>query len=188
MDEEIDRLVIAVRADTAGFGRDVETMKAALQDGVGGGAERAGRSIESALGKAVRSGKLGFDDLKAVALKALDQIAASAIQGGIGAAGGGGGLASIAGSLLSAALGLPGRATGGPVSPGAAYVVGERGPELFVPTASGSVMAAGQSGPGRDVSVSIAINAPAASEPQALARSGRQVARAVRRALDAAEG
>jgi len=35
---------------------------------------------------------------------------------------------------------LPGRAEGGPVAGGSAYMVGERGPELFVPRMSGSII------------------------------------------------
>lgn len=35
---------------------------------------------------------------------------------------------------------LPGRASGGPVSGGQAYMVGERGPEMFVPRVSGSII------------------------------------------------
>jgi hypothetical protein len=60
-------------------------------------------------------------------------------------------------------------------------MVGERGPELFVPTASGRVEA-GRGG-AREVRLSITINAPASSEPRALEQSSRQVARAVKRAL-----
>jgi phage-related minor tail protein len=37
------------------------------------------------------------------------------------------------------------RAAGGPVSSGQPYLVGERGPELFVPTASGAIAANGRS-------------------------------------------
>lgn len=37
----------------------------------------------------------------------------------------------------------PGRATGGPVNAGASYMVGERGPELFVPGSSGSIVPGG---------------------------------------------
>ena len=33
----------------------------------------------------------------------------------------------------------PGRATGGPVSAGSPYIVGERGPELFVPASNGNI-------------------------------------------------
>ena len=68
---------------------------------------------------------------------ALDEIAAGALRSAIGGAGGRGGLLSLGASVLTSALGLPGRATGGPVAPGRAYVVGEQGPELFVPTSSG---------------------------------------------------
>jgi len=189
MDDEIDRLVVSVRADTGGFASDVAAMRNDLQNGLGGGADRAGQSIENALARAVRSGKLGFDDLKHVALSAMADIAASAVRGGIGSligSGGGGGLVSIAARMLGA-IGLPGRATGGAVSPGRAYVVGERGPELFVPASSGRVEAGGAASGVRELRIGITVNAPSGSEPQALAQSGRQVARAVRAALAAAE-
>ena len=83
--------------------------------------------------------------------------------------------------LVAAAPGRPVQPVG-PVSPGRPYLVGERGPELFVPTASGRIET-GPAGGGRDVRLSITINAPAGSEAQALKASGRQVARAVRQAL-----
>lgn len=187
MDDDVDRLVIGVRADTSGFARDVAAMRHGLSEELGSGADKAGRAIETALARAVRGGKFGFDDLKAVAVRSLNDIAAAALKGGVGAVAEGG-IARAAGSLLSAVLGLPGRATGGPVSPGAAYLVGERGPELFVPTSSGAVVPNARGGAARDVRVSIAINAGAGTEPRALARSGRQVARAVARAIDAEEG
>jgi phage-related minor tail protein len=41
---------------------------------------------------------------------------------------------------------MAGRASGGPVSAGTPYVVGEQGPELFVPTANGSIVPNGQMG------------------------------------------
>lgn len=189
MDEEIERLIVSVRADTRGFARDVADMRGQLQDSLGAGADRAGSMIESALTRAVRTGKLGFDDLRRTALSTMAAIASSAIQSGIGALGGGsgaGGLLKIGAQLLGGAIGLPGRATGGPVTGGSAYLVGERGPELFVPTASGRIEPMQRSG-GRDVRVAISINAAGQDEPRALARSGRQVARAVRAALEAAE-
>lgn len=185
MDEEIETLVVRVRADTQGLGRDVEAMRADMEGPLAAGAERAGRRIEQGLLRAARTGKFGFEDLRRIAIGALDDIAASAIKTAIGSVGGGGGggLLNLGASLLGSALGLPGRATGGPVSPGRAYMVGERGPELFVPTASGQVMAHG-GGSGRDVRVSIAVNGRSGdSEPRLLARSARQVARAVKGAL-----
>ena len=193
MDEEIERLVIGVRADTAGFARDVGVMRGTLEGPFAAGADRAGRAVETALARAVRTGKLGFDDLRGVALSALAEIARAAVSAGIGSLGGIGRAGSGGGGLLSGLLGvagLPGRATGGPVSPGRAYVVGERGPEMFVPTSSGQVMAggsgSGRGGGGRDVRVAITINAPAGAAPETMARSSRQVARAVRRALEEA--
>jgi phage-related minor tail protein len=191
MDEEIERLVVSVRADTGAFARDVKDMKGQLEGPLAEGVERAGRVLENALIRAVRTGKLGFEDLKRVALAAMAEIAAAAIRSGIaailGGSGGRGeggarpGLAQAA-AQIAAFLSAPGRATGGPVAPGRPYLVGERGPELFVPTASGRVETAhGTSG--REIRLSITINAPSGTEPQALTRSGRQVARAVRQAL-----
>lgn len=193
-EEEIDRLVVRVRADTASFARDVSEMRGMLEGPFEAGAERAGRALEGALLRAVRTGKLGFEELKAVALKVLSEIAAAAVRDGLdtvlgrtGAGGGNGGGAG--GGLLSALVGLlgaPGRATGGPVSPGRPYWVGERGPELFVPTSAGSVAAPAAAGP-REVRVAITINATVGEAPRALAQSSRQVARAVKAALAGVE-
>ena len=188
MDEEIERLIVSVRADTAGFARDVAEMRGALGGPLEAGAERAGRAIESALLRAIRTGKFGFEDLKRVALSVLDQIAAASLKSGIdalfggGSGGGSSGLAGVLGSLFS---GSPGRATGGPVSPGRPYWVGERGPEIFVPTSSGSV--APVAGGRREVRVAITVNAGAGEAPRALAQSSRQVARAVKAALAGVE-
>jgi phage-related minor tail protein len=150
------------------------------------GAERASRTIEAGLLRAARTGRLGFEDLGRVALSILAQIAQAAVRGGIDAVlgGGTGGLAGIGAALLTGALGLPGRATGGAVAPGRAYLVGERGPEVFLPTSSGRVLAdAGGGAAPREVRVAISINGGAPDAPRALARSARQVARAVRGAL-----
>lgn len=61
----------------------------------------------------------------------------SGLTGGItGSFGGGGGVDAWAG-LRS----ISGRATGGPVGKGRPYMVGERGPEMFVPSTAGKVVA-----------------------------------------------
>lgn len=186
MDDEIDTLLVDVRASTAGFRADIETMRGALDATLVDGFARAGGVLERGLLSAIRKGSLGFDDLKRVALDALGQIAAQAVQGGIDSLFGGAPATGGAGSILTGALGalfgLPGRATSGPVAPGAAYVVGERGPELFVPTSAGRVETA--AAPTRDVRVSIQIAQPkGADAPTALRRSSRQVASSVRRVL-----
>ena len=187
MDEEIDRLVVSVRADTAAFARDVGSMRGELEGPLVAGAGRAGYLIDNALARAVRTGKLGFDDLKRVALSAMAEIAQASLRGLFGSggtpgAGVGAGMINGLGSLLSGLLGSPGRATGGPVSAGRSYVVGERGPELFVPSSGGRIEHL-PGGATRDVRVAIAIQTPAPADPQVLRQSSRQIARAIRSAL-----
>jgi phage-related minor tail protein len=194
MDEEIERLLVSVRADTSAFARDVAAMRAELDGPFAAGVEQAGRALEGALVRAIRTGKLGFEDLKRVALSAMAEIAAASIRSGIGAIlsgggggkGGGSGIASTIASLIAAFASAPGKAIGGPVSPGRAYLVGERGPELFVPTAGGRIETGTRTAT-RDIRMSITINAPAGTEARALTQSSRQLARAVRQALIRAE-
>jgi phage-related minor tail protein len=190
MDEEIERLIVSVRADTAGFARDVAEMRGGLEGPLALGAEKAGRAIEGALLKAVTTGKIGFEDLRKLALGVMNELAREMLHGGLAAIFGGAGGGSSGGGLLDALAGLfggsPGRATGGPVSPGRPYWVGERGPELFVPSSAGSVAASSAGGP-REVRVAITVNAAAGEAPRALAQSGRQIARVVKAALSAVD-
>lgn len=182
MDEEIERLVVSVRADTQGFARDVAEMRGSIDGPLQASAQRAGDAVERSLLRAVRTGRLGFEDLKRVAMSVLGEIAASAMRDGLAAIFGGGSGGGL-GGLFASLFGSPGRATGGPVSPGRPYWVGERGPELFVPTASGRVDVPAAAAGGRDVRVAITINAPAGETAGALRQSSRQVARAVKSAL-----
>lgn len=179
--DETDTHLVQVRADTRGFAADVAAMRGALEGPLAAGAERAGQAIESGLARAVRTGKLGFDDLRRTALGVLGEIAAAAVTGGLGSLLGGVAGKGL-GGVLAGLLGAPGRATGGPVAPARPYWVGERGPELFVPTASGRIEAASGGG-ARTVNVAIRVAAEAGNAPAALQRSSRQVARAVRAAL-----
>ncbi len=186
MDDGFDRMMVAVRADTGIFARDVAAMRAELEGALVPGAARAGRAIETSLLAAVRGGRLGFEELQATALKALDAIAAGALRAGLNAViggGGGGGLGGILSTVLGGVLGAPGRATGGPVTGGRPYMVGERGPELFVPAAAGRIEPAAGTGMAREVRVAITVNAPAGEVPAMMGRSARQVARAVKAAL-----
>jgi hypothetical protein len=186
MDEEIERLVVSVRADTAGFARDVAAMRGELEGPLVAGAGRAGRMIDNALARAITTGKLGFDDLKRVALSAMAQIAQASLRSlfsgsGPGGTGLGAGLLSGLGTVVASVLGAPGRATGGPVSGGRGYLVGERGPELFVPSGCGRIERLAPAA--RDVRVSIAVQTPRPADPQLLGQSSRQLARAIRSAL-----
>ncbi|NRD88315.1 tail tape measure protein [Sphingopyxis sp. BSNA05] len=195
MDEEIERLVVSVRADTAGFAKDVADMKGQLDGPFASGLERAGSTLESTLSRAIRRGSLDFEDLRRVALSVMNDIASAAINNGLpglfggGSSGSGGGLLNLGTSLLSAFLGAPGRATGGPVTGGRAYMVGERGPELFVPTAAGRIEppVAARAAPDIRLTINISDNGQG-SAPDQMRRSSRQVARAVRNVLSAKAG
>ncbi len=195
MPDSVDSLTIDVRANTQAFASDVAAMRRSFDGTLVDGFSRAGDVLERGLLTALRKGSIGFEDLRRIALSVIDQIASRSLNSlfsSIGLGGGGGGngsgngtgnLIGSIGSLLSSLLGSPGRATGGPVTPGRGYMVGERGPELFMPSSAGRIET-GFGGQSRDVKVSISINAPAGtSAPQALQRSTRQVASAVRRAL-----
>ena len=186
--DQVQSLLIDVRASTQGFSEDITAMRSTFDSTLVEGFSRAGNVLEKGLLGAIRRGSLGFDDLKRVALDAMSQIAAQSVGNLLhsgGRSSGSGGLLGGLGGLVGSILGLPGRATGGNVSPGRGYLVGERGPELFVPTSAGRVESnAGARGGAREVRVSINVVSPqGSSAPQALQRSSRQVASAVRRAL-----
>jgi phage-related minor tail protein len=140
-------------------------------------AEQAARSIDDAFAKAgtglARSLAHAAADGK-VSLAELARAMIEAVAAGSGGQGGGGlvqALASVASSAFSGA-----RADGGPVSAGGAYLVGERGPELFRPTAGGVVEPAGASG------VNVTVNVQG-GDAAGLARSDAQLAQALARAV-----
>lgn len=64
-----------------------------------------------------------------------------AIGGALSGGGGGGGLGGLVGGIVEFGSNLfgGGKAMGGPVSGGTTYLVGEEGPELFTPGASGNI-------------------------------------------------
>jgi hypothetical protein len=69
------------------------------------------------------------------------------------------------GGAIGGALGFGGgRAMGGPVSARTAYVVGERGPELFVPSSSGSIIPNGMGG---GTTINLTVNGAIDSESTA---------------------
>lgn len=185
--DTVQSLLIDVRASTQGFAQDISAMRSGFDTTLLPGFTQAGSTLDTALTQALKRGTTGFGDLRTTALKALADIAASAsssfLSGALGLETSAGTTSGIS-SLIGSVLGLPGRATGGPVSPGQAYLVGERGPELFVPTSAGSVASNGALNPGsRNVNVSIQLNGGTGDAPAAMQRSSRQVASAVRRAL-----
>jgi tape measure domain-containing protein len=80
---------------------------------------------------------------------------------------------------------LPGRAKGGPVSGGQMYMVGERGPELFVPGRSGTIVANDKMG-GSSTNVVVNVDAKGSSvegNEQGANQLGRLISAAVQSEL-----
>ncbi|MBX9460917.1 MAG: phage tail tape measure protein [Brevundimonas sp.] len=126
--------------------------------------DRAGSSLTRSLARAAADGEISLAEL------------ARAVLAAVNAAGAGGGsglsdaIARAAGSVFSGA-----RADGGPVNAGGAYLVGERGPELFRPSSSGAVEPVAASA----VTVNVRVDGGA----EALLRSETQIAQALARAV-----
>jgi hypothetical protein len=94
-----------------------------------------GQNAFHALGQAIKA--LVLDLAKAVIQSIILSVVTNAFLPGAGSAAGG-----RIGSLIG---GLPRRAAGGPVS-SRPYLVGERGPEIFIPSSSGRIAPNGQLG------------------------------------------
>lgn len=178
-------------------GDAAEAMRQAAGDvtgavGVGSGVSDSVRDLSSALGDAAVKSKSLSDAFR----QSLEQMASDLVSSGIdrsinalfsgfggGASGGG-----LIGSLLGA-IGFGGfRAGGGAVAAGSSYVVGERGPELFVPRSAGQIVPAGQFGGG---GVTVNIDARGAQEgvaDQVRREMDRQLPRIERVAVASVQG
>lgn len=78
------------------------------------------------------------------------------------------------GPLATLFAGIPGRAAGGPVAGGMPYMVGEHGPELFIPNASGRI-AANSNVPGGAAPIINIINNGAKVEQRQRTIGGRSI-------------
>lgn len=138
-------------------------------------AERAAASIEDAFGKAgeglVRSLARAAADGE-ISLAELARAVLAAVNAASGSGGGGLGNA-IAQAVQTAFSGS--RADGGSVLGGGAYLVGERGPEVFRPAGAGAIEPAGSGG----VTVNVRVDGGA----QGLLRSEAQIAQMLARAV-----
>ena len=138
-------------------------------------AERAAASIEDAFGKAgeglVRSLARAAADGE-ISLAELARAVLAAVNAASGSGGGGLGNA-IAQAVQTAFSGS--RADGGTVLGGGAYLVGERGPEVFRPAGAGAIEPAGGGG----VTVNVRVDGGA----QGLLRSEAQIAQMLARAV-----
>ena len=89
-------------------------------------------SMSKALDEFVTTGKLNFGDFAKSVIKDMLAIQLRASANNL--------FAMIGKSLFSSSVSLEPKADGGPVSSGGAYMVGERGPELFVPRSAGAIV------------------------------------------------
>ncbi len=140
--------------------------------------------MREALETFARTGKLSFRDLRRIALSVLTDIASQLSETLFPPLrGAGGGIARL---LLGTILFPSARAHGGPVAPGRPYLVGERGPELFLPPAAGHIAPITQAAPAsRPVQITITVNA---RDPETGRMDAVAIGRAVRRALAVSEG
>ena len=140
-------------------------------------AARAAASIEDAFGRAgeglVRSLARAAADGE-ISLAELARAVLAAVNAASGAGGGGGLGQAIAQAVQTVFAGS--RADGGAVTGGGAYLVGERGPEVFRPSGAGVIEPAG-AGAGVTVNVQVDGGAPA------LLRSEAQIAQMLARAV-----
>lgn len=100
------------------------------------------KGIEDSIVRFVQTGKLSFKDLANSLIAEFVRMEAKAAVAKLfpkEAGGGGGGLFDIVKGIGSAIFGGF-RASGGPVMANRPYVVGERGPEMFVPNTNGSIV------------------------------------------------
>lgn len=134
--------------------------------------ERSFRAVESTIARAAVNGTLSIHNLVNAILADFDRIALSQfvvkpLENLIG---------HIAGTLLGGMVGA--RASGGPVLAGVPYLVGEQGPELFVPQSNGGIVP-NTALPSRP---SIVLNVQA-RDAQSFLKSETQIAAMLSRAL-----
>lgn len=149
--------------------RQVEAEGARAADAIDKAFASAGESLTRSLARAASDGKLSLGEIAGAVVGAANALGRASAPGGgtLGDA-----LAKALGGLFGGA-----RADGGPVTPGGAYLVGERGPEVFRPASAGSVEPAG---PGSGVTVNVSLSGGGAP---ALLRSEAQIAAALARAV-----
>ncbi|MEX1147942.1 MAG: hypothetical protein WEB93_06140 [Sphingomonadales bacterium] len=171
----LDSLVVRIGADVAGLEHGIRTA-----DNLMTATDRAARSMAGSLEGMARRGTLSFDALKSHALQTFAEMAAGMLSSGLSSLLGGGG-----GGFNLASIFMPPRAGGGAVSANRPYMVGERGPEMFVPHAAGRIDP-DPGGPARVAqpqAAQITINVNGVRDANDLRRSATQVAVAVSRAL-----
>lgn len=143
---------------------EIAPAAALIEDAFGS----AARTIESQLSRAARSGSFSLKSLgRALTRDLVDSLVRRPIQ-------------SFLTNTLTGAFG-GGRAGGGFVAPGASFLVGERGPEMFTPSGTGRISPMGDGARGGGATVNISL--PGVRDADSLRRSETQIAAAMARAI-----
>ena len=137
-------------------------------------AERAASSIEDAFGRAGESLTRSLARAAADGEVTLAELARAMLAAFSSASGGGGGLSDAISQAVRTIF-SGSRADGGPVAGGGAYLVGERGPEVFRPFGAGVIEPAGGAG--------VTVNVRLDGGTQGLLRSEAQIAQMLARAV-----
>jgi len=175
---------VSIGADISPLNTALASAAKALSDFANGPVADTNASIEAAVDKsfsavartisnAVVSGKGSMDQLVDAILADFDRVAINQfivkpVEGFI---------SSFASNVLSSIAGT--RAGGGPVDAGAPYLVGEQGPELFVPSSSGQIAPNGALSASRP---QVVLNVQA-RDAQSFLKSESQIAAMMTRAL-----
>lgn len=145
--------LVRIRALASEYGRGTEQLAAYQQElrATGEVGNVVAGGLSQAFANFTRTGKADFKDMVASMLADLAQLMLqkNVLQPLFGGGGmGGGGDSGLFGTLLGSIFGGF-RANGGDVDAGRAYVVGERGPELFIPKNIGTILPNGAQAGGR---------------------------------------
>ncbi|MFC7378595.1 phage tail tape measure protein [Brevundimonas sp. GCM10030266] len=133
-----------------------ERAAEAIQDAFG----KAGESIARSLGRAAADGEISLAELARALLSVLNSAGSSGLSDAIATA--------VTGAFSGS------RADGGPVQAGGAYLVGERGPEVFRPASGGSIEA---------VAGGVTVNFQLEGGAPSILRSESQIAQMLARAV-----
>jgi phage-related minor tail protein len=110
---------------------------ASAADSIGQTMDRTFTAMENAIARFVVSGKASIDAFVTSVVSSLDRLA---VKNYVLAP-----LEGIASGVMQSILPVGGaRAEGGPVDAGKSYLVGENGPETFVPSQSGTIVPNGR--------------------------------------------
>jgi phage-related minor tail protein len=106
---------------------------ASAADSIGQTMDRTFSAMENAIARFVVSGKASFDAFVSSVVSSLDRLA---VKEYVLAP-----LEGVVGGVVQSILPVGGaRAEGGPVDAGKSYLVGENGPETFVPSQGGTIL------------------------------------------------